>query len=848
MRKFAGYIAIVVTLLFTVIFSLGLQTSSLNSGLEYANGYEAVYRVDFEESSKTINDIVEIFKNRLEDAEVRNGNIQSVVADGEEEYQIRVSANSLTETNFEYILRSLEATGEITVSTVLNEGDYAQLVNPFVRGSAKVEWSGSTPYVKVDVKDYDEFNSFITSCNDAYKEFNEKYNSDSENADSIDGVVVVWLDKTDSDSYLEAFENENEVIQEAVKNKILSIIPTSYFQVQKDINENVTGASLLIDRYDFDQIQMVGESAHTIERLLNYEPQDYSVTRLYVQKIDPTYGNNAFDKVKIGLLVCVSVVALVMIVRYGLPGLSASVTLFVSFLLSIIVFNFFNYPITTMVVLGAIIYIVLSLVLLLPILEIFKDEMLKGRGPIKASQEALRATRIFSLDVLICSLLVSVITTFVSINQVKLLPITITIASLVSYVSVRILMPLMMWWLNNSKIAENPKIYLLNKKDIPVVSKDEVQTKFNFMHKFDAKKHGKKSVIVAGVTSLVSALLILTFSLVPSIGSFKYSSEFNASTRVEISVEVSQPTHVFDTKQEVLEFFESNFELTPISISINKVENVITDPNNRDDLPTIAYISIAFDGIVELDYTQLENKLFSLEEVEGENVQLFIATATSTMPNYLLMYSIVTLLTFGLISSVYYLIRYKFSFGLSSLATILPAGLLTIALASVSRISVSPLLLMGIASGLFVGAIIQMPLFNKIRRLTRESKIKVKNYQDREEIMIRANQEALHIVVKLGLISLAVIAIISIFMPLDLLSVFAGMFISLALCLLSTCYVLTPTYLYFEKLAYQTYVKRMSKSKEKRENKGKKRLQKIKEAHKKIGSEPEESIIPGIND
>ena len=145
-----------------------------------------------------------------------------------------------------------------------------------------------SPYVQVDVKDYDKFNNFITSCNNAYEEFKNKYLEDSEDSSKIDGVVVIWLDKTEADSYVDAFENENKVIQEKIKEKILSIVPTSYFKVEKDLNDKVTTASLLIDRYDFDQIQMVSDSAHTIERLLNYEPQDYSLRRLYVQKVNAT--------------------------------------------------------------------------------------------------------------------------------------------------------------------------------------------------------------------------------------------------------------------------------------------------------------------------------------------------------------------------------------------------------------------------------------------------------------------------------------------------------------------------------------------------------------------------------
>ena len=74
------------------------------------------------------------------------------------------------------------------------------------------------------------------------------------------------------------------------------------------------------------------------------------------------------------------------------------------------------------------------------------------------------------------------------------------------------------------------------------------------------------------------------------------------------------------------------------------------------------------------------------------------------------------------------------------------------------------------------------------------------------------------------------------------------MLVSLVVVGLLTCFLLTPVYLYVENKFYQYRLRYLSKTKETREEKGKKRLQKIKEAHKKVGSEPEESIIPGIND
>ena len=850
MRRFTGYVAIIVTLILTVLFSITTQSSSLKSGLEYGVGYEAVYRVNFEESKKTLDDIVEILTQRIEDAEVRNGNIESVRDDDNEEYQIRLKANSQNEEEFEYIIRSAEATGQITVSAVLNEGEYSEIVDPFVRGSAKVEWTGSTPYVSVDVKDYNTFNSFIESCNNAYDKFKEQYpSSDEEQQNSIEGIIVIWLDKTEADSYLEAFENENEVIKESVKNKILSIIPTSYFKVLKNGNDEVTSASLLIDRYDFEQNIMVGESAHTIERLLNYEPQDYSLNRLYVHRVDSTYGNNAMNLLLIGLGVSVLAIVVFMIVKYGLAGLAGGVTTAFSLLCSLVVFNFFAYPVTTMVILSFIISIMLNLLLIIPLLEIFKDELYKGKSAIKSSQEAFRTTKFASLDVLICTLLVCVITILISINQVKLLPISITISSIVSYIVVRLLMRLEMWWLVNSSVAEKKKVFMVKEKDVPSLINDEQQKRFNFMHKFDSSKNGKKSTIIASIITGVCAVVILVVSLIPGFGTFNYTSEFKQTTRIEITTEVTSSRHVFDKENDVIDFFKNEFNIVPETVYINKIENVIVDPDNRDDLPTIAYISVGFDQIYEFDVAkceELERKVHDLQN--GENAVIYVATTKSTMPNYILKYSVFTLLMFSLIGACYFAVRYKYSYGIASLATVVPSVVVSIAILVVSRIPTSPLALMGIAAGAFIATLAQIPLFNRMKKLTRDSKVKVTTYEQRKDICIRANKESLHIVVKLGIIASILIILVGCFAPFELVTVFAGMLVTLLFVLLLTCFVFTPVYLKIEKMAYGVSLKRSSKNKEKKVNKGKRRLQKVREAHKNVGSEPVESIIPGIND
>ena len=199
MRRFIGYISIAITLIIAVVFNVSLQTSSLNTGLEYGPGYEAVYRVDFEESTKGLDDIVEILTQRVEDAGVRNANIEAVSDEHNDEYQVRIKANSINADTFDYVLRSVESTGTVSVSTILDDKNGDEINDPFVRGSAKVDWRGSTPYVSVEITDFERFNSFVDNCKESYKAFLEEYPSDSEDAASLEGVIVIWLDKTNED-------------------------------------------------------------------------------------------------------------------------------------------------------------------------------------------------------------------------------------------------------------------------------------------------------------------------------------------------------------------------------------------------------------------------------------------------------------------------------------------------------------------------------------------------------------------------------------------------------------------------------------------------------------------------
>ena len=76
MRRFYGFLVLVVSLLLVVFSNIQPQVSELTAGLEYAGGYETVYKVDFPDSLKSLEEIVK-FEKRRSDKTICSGNFDA---------------------------------------------------------------------------------------------------------------------------------------------------------------------------------------------------------------------------------------------------------------------------------------------------------------------------------------------------------------------------------------------------------------------------------------------------------------------------------------------------------------------------------------------------------------------------------------------------------------------------------------------------------------------------------------------------------------------------------------------------------------------------------------------------
>ena len=827
MRRFFGYLVIVFTVLAIALFDIQPQIEKVNSGLEITGGYEIVYRVD--EYDKDKNDIYEITKQvdkKLEQSGVKNYTVLSELDDTDSYYQIRIRMGAKNTTSLNYALKSVESTGSITVSTLDNSGKECGLK----RGTAKVNYAGSTPFVEVEVDSIDDWTTLQSDAKTAYEEWMKENNQDTSESE-ITGIMIIWMDKAENDQYIDCIEETSDAIR--MRNKILSIVPVDYFEKEKG---TVKIASIGVGG---EATNLTSESAHTIERIINGEEYEYKLTKLYSERIEPTAGSYIQPLLIISSCVLALGALVYLVAKYGFAGLTGFTSLVTSIFVNIIVFNLMKYTLTMMSFLGFIAAGLLSLTMIINYLDKFKNELYKGRNASKASGEAFRQALPTSIDLTIVSLLISIVSSYVATNEIRMMPVVMIIGSLLAMIVTLVINKIAMYWLTNSKLGlEKKKIFAVNEKLIPDVSKNECQKKFTFFKNTDFKKGGKRNFIIGITTSLVSIVVVLALFLVPSVKTFNYTNDLSSSGKINITTQV---TDILDDESKIRKLIQDagvEIEITDIQIGVGYDVVVDGEENTVDE---VDYICITTKAPIEDDGIKAAIEGILNSEDYDEAAQIAFMASIPNDPTNKVSNSIVCIALFSALAVGYFALRYKYTYGIASLATLLPTGAITVGLMAATRIPVNSLALSGVLLVVFVTALSQVTLFNKVKQLKRESKVKVTTYEQKEEIILASAKETMNTVLIMTLITTVIGICLCLILPNSLRVAYAGVLVASIIATLANRYILIPVLLFSEK---HFSIRRLPKDPEKAKAKLQKRAKKARAS----SSEPEESIIPGIND
>lgn len=849
MRRFYAFLITAFSLIAVVVFNIQGQYFSFKSGLEYSTGTEVTYRItpnEGEENNFSLQEVADIFTKRLEESGAKDYYVYAEeeeeisMGGGESYYQIVVRLAGM-ENSLTNILRSVETYGDIWITT--QDNDRTEDGNDIVRGTASVNYNGSAAYIEVEVTN--DFQEDVGSKLEEYKPSGEDENGAQ--TEATGDRLVVWTNYVDNvDSYEEAIKDVT-LEQKKMQDKILCVLESSAFIKGSDNNPS----KLKIENigYVSDGVSTGGlyaDSAHSVERLLNSPEVNFSITRLHLDTIEAQYGSDALLKVSIAMVVAFVITAIALTCVYGVGGFIGSLSLMLSLFLITALYNFFNLAIGPSYLIGFIVSLGLGVVIITSYLERFRNELYKGRTPSKASKEGFKKGVSTSLDATIFTLLTSIVVALLSRNSIINFSLYLICGTILNVLICLFVTRLLMYWFTNSKVGLNKKLYRVKLDKIPDVNKEESQTYFGSHESYNPTKRQKHSFMGLALLSLVSIASIVFFSF--SSTTFRYTTEFDSYTKIQIA-DRNGEEH-FATEEDVYNFYEENFELTPNDVSIS----IVKDPNDPDNKDEVYYVSATFNMIIS-EEDDVRDQI--IETLSGNDYELelsptisddetydsiYFLTVTPQVSNANFENALLLILVTSLCAVVYIVIRYRYTFTVPSLVVTVSTVLISTGIISLSRIPVSSNLGIALLGGVLLTTLLEFIPLVRYGQLVKESKNRALTYDDRKDIALvalRRSLTSIFVTYGVSVLSSLILLLIS---PREMYSLYLVNILCSTIGVALVITIFIPLYLFSEKHLKLTFLSKLiphrsEKSKKKKEAK-----------NKRIQTEPMENIYPGIND
>ena len=917
MRRFLAYVSMILTMLCAIVFNTQAVLENKVDAMEYGTGTQLVYSItkrdvddyntekypDYKENIKNLQDIdieAAIMK-RLDVAGVRNSDVSIVKGDEktQEGYQLRINLSPLSDTELSNVKEILAYTGSLAIGT---EGDtlvYYQANDEFFDDDsdvASLTYSGTTPYPVIKVKSAEVFDNLKKAAEEAKdnktSEAHRYYADDDSDSDSDSTTTVyLWMNKMIDDTYDKAYGTHDTVVMKETKAKVLAEIDVSNWDsdnLQLSLTTDSDGNAFTIS------------TARAFVNMLNCSDYGFNIEFLYQNSLSATFGSSAITLTYIIYGAVLLIICALMIIFYGLAGVTSSLTMLGSVLLSFFLFSILGFEFSVAALGGLAVIVGLSLMISVNYFERVKAEIKHGRGVNKANQEGYHKSFLMSLDVSAIALIVSVFCFLIGVGAYKTFFGVIMVGSIFTFLITNYLNKWMMYWL--VKDNEEQNLPFFGFKKVKMIEDEKIKTKFASP---DKKHFSKKLMIIfpAVMAVLLAVGLPLGYVLSGSDRTFfnNYSDFSNTYTLNITFKDNSQSYDKLSTAENFNKYLVNMGTQTKVGsyTAISSEDSKNADTSKEDSF--IYYPSTANVNVV--DKTDEENNVYymiyytvqvskDLNEVKDANGAIATNTIDTVMKEYEIQIGTDTviapftgdshgvkdslkvesykvsptnvghttnyLILLGFLIScfafVYLLFRFGLNVSLSSLATGTLAtglyiGLLTLLRIPFSSYTVFALLIAVLALNLFF-----VPVLGKNKELLKERGLK-KNADDVQRADI-ANEcgigslkmvlpvVAILVIYSLGLafvntslIGLSIASILFLIIDLALLYLFAIPFYHYLSCNIS-----------FAKI-HEWNEKRLVKKAEKHH-------QKIEEVKKVAGSDgiiyvddgPHETIIPGMND
>lgn len=480
MKKILKPIVIIFLILVGCILLIKPTLKSIHYGIDLQGGFEILYNIEPLKKGDTVteDDLDKTYKaivNRIDTL-------------GVSEPVISFEGNDLIRIQLPGLKNEEEARQRIGTTAVLSMRDTEDNLllssDVFGRGGATLEQNSKTfqYQVKLDIKDTEKFYEIT-------KKISKKPNGEN--------LIVIWLDFVEG---LDSYENEKTTCGKDANMKCIS---SAY------VNEALNSNSVVIEG------SFTKEEAQNLVDLINSGSLPTKLTEEATPKsVSPSFGSDTIKKTGIAGIITFALIMVILVVKYRLSGIVASVCLFVYALLVFVVFNLVGGVLTLTGIAALVLGIGMAVDSIIISNSRVHDELLKGKKLREAFKDGNKSSLGAIIDANITTFIAGVVLYIFGESSVKgfatMLIITIFVTVLCTVILYRVLLELFV----NSKAFNSKEKLLFG------ISKKPKQK--------DYVKFGK-------VPTIVSLVIIIVGIIFACVRGFNFGVDFTGGTNINIS-------------------------------------------------------------------------------------------------------------------------------------------------------------------------------------------------------------------------------------------------------------------------------------------------------------------------
>lgn len=480
MKKILKPIVITFLILVGCILLIKPTLKSIHYGIDLQGGFEILYNIEPLKKGDTIteDDLDKTYKaivNRIDTL-------------GVSEPVISFEGNDLIRIQLPGLKNEEEARQRIGTTAVLSMRDTEDNLllssDVFGRGGATLEQNSKTfqYQVKLDIKDTEKFYEIT-------KKISKKPNGEN--------LIVIWLDFVEG---LDSYENEKTTCGKDANMKCIS---SAY------VNEALNSNSVVIEG------SFTKEEAQNLVDLINSGSLPTKLTEEATPKsVSPSFGSDTIKKTGIAGIITFALITVILVVKYRLSGIVASVCLFTYALLVFVVFNLVGGVLTLTGIAALVLGIGMAVDSIIISNSRVHDELRKGKKLREAFKDGNKSSLGAIIDANITTFIAGVVLYIFGESSVKgfatMLIITIFVTVLCTVILYRVLLELFV----NSKVFNSKEKLLFG------ISKKPKQK--------DYVKFGK-------VPTIVSLVIIVVGIIFACVRGFNFGVDFTGGTNINIS-------------------------------------------------------------------------------------------------------------------------------------------------------------------------------------------------------------------------------------------------------------------------------------------------------------------------